>query len=165
MVARFAQGALPQIFRIDDPALQIRLAPETRQALDGLLDSLPSDVFTADDSLGWTYQYWQSEKKNAVNASGKKIGAEELPAVTQLFTEDYMVLFLYHNTIGAWHAGKVLQSNPSLAETAEDEAALRRSVRLQALGGAAFDGNRWNDLHYSNAVRQAARDKSGDGSS
>jgi hypothetical protein len=26
-------------------------------------------------------------------------------------------------------------------------------------GGAAFDGNRWNDLHYSNAVKQAARDR------
>jgi hypothetical protein len=26
-------------------------------------------------------------------------------------------------------------------------------------GGADFDGNRWNDLHYSNAVKQAARDR------
>jgi hypothetical protein len=27
-----------------------------------------------------------------------KIGADELPAVTQFFTEDYMVLFLLENT-------------------------------------------------------------------
>lgn len=26
-------------------------------------------------------------------------------------------------------------------------------------GGAAFDGNRWNDLHYSHALKQAARDR------
>ena len=26
-------------------------------------------------------------------------------------------------------------------------------------GGATFDGNRWNDLHYSRAVKQAARDR------
>ena len=26
-------------------------------------------------------------------------------------------------------------------------------------GGAEFDGNRWNDLHYSRAVKQAARDR------
>jgi hypothetical protein len=26
-------------------------------------------------------------------------------------------------------------------------------------GGTEFDGNRWNDLHYSRAVRQAARDR------
>ena len=44
-------------------------------------------------------------------------GADELPAVTQLFTEDYMVLFLLHNTLGAWWAGKVLADNPSLASS------------------------------------------------
>jgi hypothetical protein len=26
-------------------------------------------------------------------------------------------------------------------------------------GGAEFDGNRWNDLHHSRAMRQAARDR------
>jgi len=31
-----------------------------------------------------------------------RIGGDELPAVTQLFTEHYMVLFLLHNTLGAW---------------------------------------------------------------
>jgi len=135
MSARFAQDSLPQIFRTSDPVLEVRLAPEIRQQLEQLLDSLPPDVFTADDSLGWTYQYWQSEKKDAVNASGEKIGADELPAVTQLFTEHYMVLFLYHNTIGAWHAGKVLAENPSLAETAQNEAELRAAVSLDTAAG------------------------------
>ena len=139
MAARFAQDSLPQIFRSGDPVLELTLAPETCQALDKLLDSLPAVVFTADDSLGWTYQYWQTEKKDAVNASGDKIGADELPAVTQLFTEHYMVLFLYHNTIGAWHAGKVLAANPSLAETAHSEEELRQKVRLTSQGGYDFE--------------------------
>jgi hypothetical protein len=26
-------------------------------------------------------------------------------------------------------------------------------------GGATFDGNRWNDLHYSRALKLAARDR------
>jgi len=139
MAARFAQDSLPQIFRTGDPVLEVTLAPETRQALDKLLDDLPAAVFTADDSLGWTYQYWQTEKKDEVNASGNKIGADELPAVTQLFTEHYMVLFLYHNTIGAWHAGKVLAENPSLAEKAQSEEELRQAVRLQSQGGYDFE--------------------------
>ncbi len=140
MAAGFAQDSLPQIFRTDDPVLEVRLAPETRQKLEALLDSLPTDIFTADDSIGWTYQYWQSEKKDAVNASGEKIGADELPAVTQLFTEHYMVLFLYHNTIGAWHAGKVLAANPSLAETAQSEDELRAAVSLDTTAGkSTFD--------------------------
>lgn len=139
MAARFAQGALPQIFRVGDPVLDLELAPETRQALERLLDNLPREVFTADDSLGWTYQFWQTERKDEVNASGVKIGADELPAVTQLFTEHYMVQFLYHNTIGAWHAGKVLAANPGLAESAKSEEELRRAVRLQAQGGYDFE--------------------------
>jgi len=139
MAARFAQTSLPQIFREGDPVLELSLPPETQQALDRLLDSLSTEVFTADDSLGWTYQFWQSKRKDEVNASGNKIGADELPAVTQLFTEHYMVLFLYHNTIGAWHAGKVLAENPSLAETPQSEEDLRQAVRLRSQGGYDFE--------------------------
>jgi hypothetical protein len=102
LAAQFAQEILPGVFRGGDPVLDVILAPETRQALQRLLDDLPSVVFTADDSLGWTYQFWQNESKDAVNASGEKVGADELPAVTQLFTEPYMVEFLLHNTLGAW---------------------------------------------------------------
>ena len=69
--------------------------------------ALPAAVFTASDSLGWCYQFWQAERKDQVNAAGNKIGADELPSVTQLFTEDYMVDFLLDNTLGAWRAGKV----------------------------------------------------------
>jgi hypothetical protein len=59
-------------------------------------------VFQASDSLGWVYQFWQAKRKDEVNASEVKIGADELPAVTQLFTEPYMVDFLLHNSLGAW---------------------------------------------------------------
>lgn len=105
--SRCAQQMLPQIFRPDDPLLQVGLANEHRVKLERLLAGLDPATFKADDSLGWVYQFWQSAEKDRVNASGKKITGDTLPAVTQLFTEHYMVLFLLHNTIGAWHAGKV----------------------------------------------------------
>lgn len=127
---RCAQTMLPQIFRPDDPLLQVPLAREHQLKLEEKLDSLPTDVFTASDSLGWCYQFWQAEKKDQVNASGNKIGADELPAVTQLFTEDYMVDFLLDNTLGAWHAGKVLAANPKLAQKAKSEDELRKAVAL-----------------------------------
>lgn len=138
LAASYAQAMLPEIFRVDDPVLDVQLPPETRLTLERILQPLPSLVFTADDSLGWTYQFWQTEKKDEVNRSGVKIGAEELPAVTQLFTEHYMVLFLFHNTIGAWRAGKILAANPELARHARDEEELRRAVRLSAQGGYEF---------------------------
>ncbi len=136
---RFASAALPAIFRKDDPLLEVRLSQETQRDLNDLLGSLPSEVFTADDSLGWVYQFWQSEEKDRVNASGDKIDGRSIPAVTQLFTEHYMVLFLLHNTLGAWHAGKVLAENPELATTAKDEATLRRAVALESAGGYEFE--------------------------
>ena len=126
LAARFAQSALPQIFRTGDPALDLTLPPETRQALEMLIDELPRAVFTADDSLGWVYQFWQSRKKDEINRSEVKIGADELPAVTQLFTEPYMVRFLLDNTLGAWWASHRL-SEIDLQE-ADTEAALRRKA-------------------------------------
>ena len=101
----FAERMLPRVFRPDAPALEVKLAPENRQALEQLVESLPADVFAATDSLGWAYQFWQSEKKNEVNRSEVKIGADELPAVTQLFTEPYMVSFLLDNGLGALVGG------------------------------------------------------------
>ena len=138
LAGRFAERMLPGVFRSQDPALEVPLTPETRQELQRLLEWLPAAVFTARDALGWTYQFWQAERKDAVNKSGVKIGAEELPAVTQLFTERYMVLFLLHNTVGAWRAGGILAAQPELVATAASEDELRRAVRLEAHGGYDF---------------------------
>ncbi|KAA0218649.1 MAG: SAM-dependent DNA methyltransferase [Lautropia sp.] len=130
LAADYAQRMLPQIFRYGDPVLEVALPPETRSALEDLMKALPRDVFVADDSLGWVYQYWQADRKEEVNRSEKKIGADELPAVTQLFTEDYMVLFLLHNTLGAWWAGKVLAAKPALAVSATSEGELRAACAV-----------------------------------
>jgi len=137
LAGRFAARMLPAIFRPDDPALKVRLAPEHQQKLEALLGGLPAEVFTADDSLGWVYQFWQSKRKGEVNEAakaGRKIGADELPAVTQLFTEHYMVQFLLHNTLGAWWVGKVLNERPELALQAKREEELRRACALPGYG-------------------------------
>ena len=102
----FAEKMLLEVFRADDPVLQVVLPPETRQNLEDKLARLPAEVFRAEDSLGWVYQFWQRDEKDEVNESEAKVGADELAAVTQLFTEDYMVAFLLHNTLGAWWSSK-----------------------------------------------------------
>ena len=130
VAARFAAAELPEIFRADDPAGAVELPVEDRNQLVQLVKELPVQVFIASDSLGWCYQFWQAERKKEINDSGNKIGADELPAVTQLFTEDYMVDFLLDNTLGAWHAGKVLTADPKLAGTVQGEDELRQAVSL-----------------------------------
>ena len=133
----FAAQMLPGVFRQHDPVLEVVLAPEARLELEELLESLPRAVFLAGDALGWTYQFWQASRKDEINQSGVKIGADELPAVTQLFTERYMVLFLFHNTIGAWRAAKTLTGNGGGREH-ESEEDIRRAVRIDAGEGYDF---------------------------
>ena len=106
LASRFSHRLLPQVFRPDHPVFGVQFAREHRLKLERLVEGLPADLFQASDSLGWVYQFWQSRKKDEVNRSEVKIGAGELPAVTQLFTEPYMVQFLLHNSLGAWWVGR-----------------------------------------------------------
>lgn len=59
--------------------------------------------------VGWLYQFYNSELKDQINESKVSIDAEELPAVTQLFTPEYIVRYLVENSLGRlW-----LRSRPS----------------------------------------------------
>ena len=100
--ANYASNMLPAIFRTDDPLIQVYFAINDRIKLEGIIDALETSIFLAEDALGWVYQFWQSEAKAKINAGNEKINGEKLPAVTQLFTEPYMVHFLIDNTLGAW---------------------------------------------------------------
>jgi ribosomal protein S13 len=126
--ARLAAKMLPQIFRPESPVFELQFSPEKQKELESLLSGLESDVFTASDSLGWVYQFWQSKEKESVNKSEVKIGAKELPAVTQLFTEPYMVNFLLDNSLGAWWSKKRLSENDLMIAVSEDE--LRNKASL-----------------------------------
>lgn len=94
LAARFASQMLPQIFQLDSPIFELSLPPEHQHKLENIVSAIPAETFKASDSLGWVYQFWQSKRKKSVNDAEVKIGAKELPAVTQLFTEPYMVEWL-----------------------------------------------------------------------
>jgi hypothetical protein len=124
LAGKLAARMLPQIFKPHSPVFELAFAPEHQRELERLLATLPSEVFQASDSLGWVYQFWQAKRKDEVNASEVKIGADELPAVTQLFTEPYMVEFLLHNSLGAWwvtrHPGKACPVPLTYLRTLDD---------------------------------------------
>ncbi len=106
LAARFASETLPGVFRLTDPCVRIRLAPEDLQRLERIIAGLRSDIFRCEDALGWVYQFWQTTRKKQVNDAGNKVGGADISPVTQLFTENYMVRFLLENSLGAWWAGK-----------------------------------------------------------
>ena len=50
--------------------------------------------------IGWLYQFYISETKDKVFASKKTITKDTLPAVTQLFTPDWIVKYMSENSVG-----------------------------------------------------------------
>ena len=126
-----ASKMLPQIFRIDSPVFELEFAPEHQRSLEQLVTGLALETFQAQDSLGWVYQFWQSKRKEEVNKSEIKIGADELSPVTQLFTEPYMVSFLLDNSLGAWWAGQRLSDSDWQQASSEQE--LREKAAIPGL--------------------------------
>ena len=65
--------------------------------------------------IGWLYQYYNTEPKAAAFAKNGKITKEEIPAVTQLFTPDWIVRYMVENSLGRlWvegHPGSDLRKN------------------------------------------------------
>ena len=131
-----AQKMLPGVFRLDDPALELKLDGAAQVELNSLMAGMPSEIFKATDALGWVYQYWQDKRKKDVNRAmknGLKVGSKELSPVTQLFTEDYMVDFMLHNTLGAWWAGKIGPIEANTEEEARAKAGLAAKNGLPAV--------------------------------
>lgn len=82
--------------------------------------------------IGWLYQYWNTEPKDAVfgRPSGQKIRKEEIPAATQLFTPDWIVRYMVENSLGRlWaegHPDSDLKANWNYyLEEAEQEPAVQ----------------------------------------
>jgi type II restriction/modification system DNA methylase subunit YeeA len=50
--------------------------------------------------IGWLYQFYISEKKEAIIGAKQKIKTEDIPAATQLFTPHWIVRYLVENSLG-----------------------------------------------------------------
>ena len=67
--------------------------------------------------IGWLYQYYNTEPKDAVfsRPKSKKIQKEDIPAATQLFTPDWIVRYMVENSLGRlWvegHPDEELKAN------------------------------------------------------
>lgn len=76
-----------------------------------LIHDIPEDDFNIErggqvEIIGWLYQYYNTEPKAAAFAKNGKITKEEIPAVTQLFTPDWIVRYMVENSLGRlWGEG------------------------------------------------------------
>ena len=80
--------------------------------------------------IGWLYQYYNTEPKNKAFAKKTKITKEEIPAVTQLFTPDWIVRYMVENSLGRmWVEGHPDEELKSKWKYYLDEAEQEESVQ------------------------------------
>lgn len=70
-----------------------------------LVHDIPEEDFDVNrggqvEIIGWLYQYYNTEPKNEAFAKTGKITKDEIPAVTQLFTPDWIVRYMVENSLG-----------------------------------------------------------------
>lgn len=113
----FARRAaeLPLVFNPEAPEVALRPSVAALKRCIGLLsgalvakgqDAATDEVFMAPDALGWAYQYWNAEEKEAVfekirAQKGAKIEGTEIIPASCVYTEPYIVRFLVQNSLGA----------------------------------------------------------------
>ena len=96
-------AVLPMLFSEESAYLEL-LLPQTLLKGETILTKLveiPEEFFLNDvEVIGWLYQFYISVKKDEVFASKKTITKDTLPAVTQLFTPDWIVRYMADNSVG-----------------------------------------------------------------
>ncbi|MGZ0713106.1 BREX-1 system adenine-specific DNA-methyltransferase PglX (plasmid) [Coraliomargarita sp. W4R53] len=103
---RWWNQAMPFLFEKTADYTEL-LIPQDLLADDSVRDKavkiLTAEVCEDVEVIGWLYQFYISDRKDEVFAGfkkGKKAGAAEIPAATQLFTPHWIVRYLVENSLG-----------------------------------------------------------------
>lgn len=111
---RALSGILPMLFDRDQDYLELLLPKALLKGetfITKLMEIGEDDFLNDVEVIGWLYQFYISQKKDEVFASKEIITKDTLPAVTQLFTPDWIVRYMAENSVGRiW-----LESYPSSA--------------------------------------------------
>lgn len=115
-------AAMPEIFEKMGSYTEM-LLPDNILKPEGIIGRLVLDIPEEDwkdavQIIGWMYQYYNTEPKQAVFNGLKKnikITKEKIPAATQLFTPDWIVRYMVENSLGRlWlesHPNDALKAN------------------------------------------------------
>ena len=92
---------MPFMFEAIDDATELLLPnnlTKTDSILKGFINDIPEEDWQEIEVIGWLYQFYISEHKDAV--IGKVVKSEDIPAATQLFTPNWIVKYLVQNSMG-----------------------------------------------------------------
>lgn len=94
---------IPGLFeKIDDPTNL--LLPDGLIMADSIrakMAELDPSNFDQIEVIGWLYQFYIAEQKDTLMAAGTAYKKEDIPAVTQLFTPNWIVKYMIQNSLGA----------------------------------------------------------------
>ncbi len=93
--------AMPFLFEHIDDESELLLPgnlERTDSVVAKLVESIAEEDWSEVEVIGWLYQFYISEKKDAV--IGKVVKSEDIPAATQLFTPNWIVQYLVQNSVG-----------------------------------------------------------------
>ena len=76
------------------------LAHGEHDVLFHLVADIPEEAWGDVEVLGWMYQFYNSELKDAFFKSKRKAAVEDLAPATQLFTPDWIVRYMVENSLG-----------------------------------------------------------------
>ena len=114
---------LPGLFEKTDDYMELLLKlPYTSDGVIRMLvDTIPESNFNVNEGgqveiIGWLYQYYNTEPKAKAFAKKGKITKEEIPAVTQLFTPDWIVRYMVENSLGRLWVEHLLANDDSRSE-------------------------------------------------
>lgn len=96
---------LPTVFGHVDAADALTLpdnllAHGEHDVLFHLVADIPEEAWVDVEVLGWMYQFYNSELKDAFFKSKRKAAVEDLAPATQLFTPDWIVRYMVENSLG-----------------------------------------------------------------
>ena len=92
----------PDLFSMGEEYLELLLPNNllSPESIIRKIESIPEEDFLNDvEIVGWLYQFYNSVKKDKVFASKETITKDTLPAVTQLFTPDWIVRYMAENSV------------------------------------------------------------------
>jgi hypothetical protein len=100
---RFYHGLLPDLFERLDDETELLLPDDLlteHSVVQGFRTQITDEDCAEVEVLGWLYQFYISEKKDAVMGRKSAVPTEDIPAVTQLFTPHWIVRYLVENSLG-----------------------------------------------------------------
>ena len=140
---------LPGLFEKTSDYMKLLFTPKYNSGvIKNLVNEIPEEYFDVEkegqvEIIGWLYQFYNTEPKDRAFKK-KKYATSDIPAVTQLFTPEWIVKYLVQNSLGRYWID-VLRAKGSL----KNEQQLAKEFGWKYYMPAANE----NEIHFDSELK------------